>query len=95
VQILVTTQTVRLLSRTLNLSALYIHALSLTLKGDQILQVSEHKMQRKILLHVHPLLGNVLGNKFPRRQTFGKQSVARLRNNRRGCVFYVVRAKQQ
>jgi hypothetical protein len=35
-----------------------------------------------ILLHVHPLLGNVLVNEFPRRQILGKQSVARLRNNR-------------
>jgi hypothetical protein len=43
-----------------------------------------------ILLHVHPLLGNVLVNEFPRRQ-----SVARLRNNKGGCVVYVVRAKQQ
>jgi hypothetical protein len=34
------------------------------------------------LLHVHPLLGNVLVNKFPRRQILGKQSVARLRNNK-------------
>jgi hypothetical protein len=33
-----------------------------------------------ILLHVHPLLGNMLLNKFPRRQILGKQSVARLRN---------------
>jgi hypothetical protein len=41
-----------------------------------------------------PLLGNVLVNKFPRRQILGKQSVAGLRNNRRGCVFYVVRAEQ-
>jgi hypothetical protein len=42
-----------------------------------------------ILLHVHPLLGNVLVNKFPRRQVLGKQSVARLRNNRGSCVFHV------
>jgi hypothetical protein len=48
-----------------------------------------------ILLHVHPLLGNVLVKKFPRKQIFGKQSVARLRNNRWGYVFYVVRAKQR
>jgi hypothetical protein len=42
-----------------------------------------------ILLHVHPLLGNVLLNKFPRRYILGKQSVARLRNNRGSCVFCV------
>jgi hypothetical protein len=45
-----------------------------------------------ILLHVHSLLGNVLINKFPRREILGKQSVAMLRNNKEGCVFYVVRA---
>jgi hypothetical protein len=44
------------------------------------------------LLHVHPLTGKALVNKFPRRQILGRQSVARLRNNRGGCVFYVVRA---
>jgi hypothetical protein len=46
------------------------------------------------MLHVHELLGNVLVNKFSRREILGKQSVARLCNNRRGCVFYVVRAEQ-
>jgi hypothetical protein len=35
-----------------------------------------------LLLHAHPLLGNVLVNNFPRRQILDKQSVARLRNNR-------------
>jgi hypothetical protein len=44
------------------------------------------------MLYVRPLLGNVLVNKFPRRQILGKQSVAKLRNNRGGCVFFVVRA---
>jgi hypothetical protein len=46
------------------------------------------------MLHVHPLLGSGLCNKFPRRQILGKHSVAirRLRNNRGGCVFYIVRA---
>jgi hypothetical protein len=48
-----------------------------------------------ILLHVHPLPGNELVNKFPRRQILGKQFVARLRNNRESCVYYVARAKQQ
>jgi hypothetical protein len=48
-----------------------------------------------ILLHVHQLLGNVLVNKFPRRQILCKQSAARLRNNKRDCVFYVVRAEQR
>jgi hypothetical protein len=42
-----------------------------------------------ILLHVHPLLGSVLVNKFPRRQILGKKSVARSRNNRGSCVFRV------
>jgi hypothetical protein len=36
-----------------------------------------------IWLYVHPMLGNGLVNKFLRRQNLGKQSVARLRNNRR------------
>jgi hypothetical protein len=35
-----------------------------------------------MLLHVHPLLGNGVVNKFPRRQILGKESVARSRNNR-------------
>jgi hypothetical protein len=48
-----------------------------------------------VLLHAHPLLGSVLVNKFPRRPILGKQSVARLLNNSRGCVLYVVRSKQQ
>jgi hypothetical protein len=43
-----------------------------------------------MLLHVHQLLG-----KFPRRQILGNKSVARLRNNRWGRVFYVVRAEQR
>jgi hypothetical protein len=47
-------------------------------------------IRRIILLHVHPLLGDVLINEFPRRQLLGKQSVARLRNNKGGCIFYVV-----
>jgi hypothetical protein len=41
---------------------------------------------RILLLHVHPLLGNGLVNKFPRRQILGKQSVARSRNNRTKLV---------
>jgi hypothetical protein len=32
--------------------------------------------------HIATLLGNVLGNKFPRTQILGKQSVATLRNSR-------------
>jgi hypothetical protein len=54
-----------------------------------------------ILLHVHPLLGNGLVNKFPRSQILAKQSVARLHNNsgNRRSVFNVVcaitSAKQQ
>jgi hypothetical protein len=46
-------------------------------------------MSRKTGQHVHPLLGNVLVNKFPRRQILGKESVARSRNNRGSCVFCV------
>jgi hypothetical protein len=42
-----------------------------------------------VLLHVPPLLGNVLVNKFPRRQILGKQSVASSRNNKGSCVFRV------
>jgi hypothetical protein len=41
-----------------------------------------------ILLHVHPLLGNELVNKFPRGQILGTHSVSRLRNNRE-AVFSV------
>jgi hypothetical protein len=47
------------------------------------------------LLLVHPLLGNVLVNKFLRREILGKQSIARLDNNGRRCIFYVVRAEQR
>jgi hypothetical protein len=32
-----------------------------------------------LMLHVHPLLGNGLVNKFPQRQILGKESVARLK----------------
>jgi hypothetical protein len=38
-------------------------------------------------LYTRTLLSNGLVNEFPRRQTLGKQSVARLRKNRGGCVF--------
>jgi hypothetical protein len=38
----------------------------------------------------HPLLGNRLINKFPRRQILGKQSVDKLCKNRGGCVLCVV-----
>jgi hypothetical protein len=47
------------------------------------------------MLHVHLLLGNVLVNEFPRRKILEKQSVAMLSNNKGGCVYYVVRAKQE
>jgi hypothetical protein len=43
--------------------------------GFIVLKNNEHIY---ILLHVHPLLGN----EFPRGQILGKQSVARLRNNK-------------
>jgi hypothetical protein len=49
----------------------------------------ENKIATIILLHVNPLLGNGLVNKFPRRQILGKQSVARLSNNKESCVFCV------
>jgi hypothetical protein len=42
-----------------------------------------------IILLVHPLLGNVMVIKFPQRQILGKQSVARLCNNKGSCVFRV------
>jgi hypothetical protein len=45
-------------------------------------KIAVFKVSRKVLLHVRPLLGNGLVNKFPRRQILVKQSVARLRNNR-------------
>jgi hypothetical protein len=41
-----------------------------------------YELNLYILLHVYPLLGNGLVNKFPRRQILDKQSVARSRNNR-------------
>jgi hypothetical protein len=47
------------------------------------------KKKKILLLHVHPLLGNVLVNKFPRGQILGKRSIARLRNSRGKCVFHV------
>jgi hypothetical protein len=42
-----------------------------------------------ILLYVHPLLGNIFVNKFPRRQILGKQTVVKLRNNRKSYVLHV------
>jgi hypothetical protein len=51
-----------------------------------------NSLKEGAMLHAYPLLGNRLINKFPLRQNLGKQSVARLRNNRGDCVFYVVRA---
>jgi hypothetical protein len=41
------------------------------------------------MLHVHPLLGNVLVNKFPRKEILGNQSVAKLCNNKGSYVFRV------
>jgi hypothetical protein len=46
------------------------------------------------MLHVHPLLGNVLVNKLPRRQILGKESDAGLRNNRGGCFLPCPRWRQ-
>jgi hypothetical protein len=43
-----------------------------------------------IFLHVHPLLGNGLVNKFSR--FLVNSPFARLRNSRECCVFYVIRA---
>jgi hypothetical protein len=40
-----------------------------------------------ILLHVRPLLGSVLVNKFLWRPTLGKQAIARLLYSRWSCVF--------
>jgi hypothetical protein len=40
-----------------------------------------------------PIARQRVGEKIPRRQILGKHSVARLRRNRRGCVFYIVRAE--
>jgi uncharacterized membrane protein YfbV (UPF0208 family) len=48
-----------------------------------------------IMLHVQPLLGNVLVNKFPQIHILGKQAVVRLRNNSSNCAFYAVCTKQQ
>jgi hypothetical protein len=62
----------------------------LLVKCRQYLHEAQYEIL--ILLHVHPLLGNGLVIKFPRRQILDKQSVARLRNNKWGCVFYIVRA---
>jgi hypothetical protein len=47
----------------------------------------DHSYWKKILLHEHPLLGNVLLNKFPWRQILGTQSVTMLWNNRGSCVI--------
>jgi hypothetical protein len=38
---------------------------------------------------------DVLVKEVPRRQILDKHSVARLRNNRGGCVLYFVLSKQQ
>jgi hypothetical protein len=35
----------------------------------------KNKLFNIILIHVHPFLGNVLINEFPRRQILGKQSL--------------------
>jgi hypothetical protein len=48
-----------------------------------------------ILLHVHPLLGNVLVNKSPRRPIIGEQSVAGSRNNIWSCVSVSAVTTQQ
>jgi hypothetical protein len=47
-----------------------------------------NRFKEGAMLHVHPLLGNGLVKKFPRRQILGRQSVTRLRNNRGRCVSY-------
>jgi hypothetical protein len=54
-----------------------------TLRGrDELNGLRSMEISMLILLHVHPLLGNGLVNKFPRRQIPGKQSIAKSRNNR-------------
>jgi hypothetical protein len=42
-----------------------------------------------------PIARQRVGKQVPRRQILNKQSIARLRNNRWGCVFYFVRAEQR
>jgi hypothetical protein len=42
-----------------------------------------------MFLHVLPLLEKVFGKQVPAKTDFCTQSVARLRNNRGGCVFRV------
>jgi hypothetical protein len=39
--------------------------------------IRENSLKEGTMLPVHPLLGNVLVNKFPQRQILGKQPVAR------------------
>jgi hypothetical protein len=49
----------------------------------------------KILLHAHPLLGNVLVKKFPQRKIFGKFSVARSRTKSGSCFSVSAVTSQQ
>jgi hypothetical protein len=57
--------------------------------GRALWQYTDISRDNLVLLHVRPLLGNVLVNKFPQRQILGKQSVVRLRNNIGSPVFRV------
>jgi hypothetical protein len=72
-----------------SLGSTYCHRF--LLKYSRIIFISQSDIWSLIFLHVYPLLGNELVKKFQRRQILGKKSVARLRNNRGGCIFYVVR----
>jgi hypothetical protein len=77
----------------------FTRALHLSLSwASSIQSIPPHSVSLRtiwILLYVRSLLGNVLVNKFPRKQILGNQSVASLRNNGWGCVFYIVRTQQR
>jgi hypothetical protein len=60
----------------------WCHILEDNLRFENLKSYKQGSIQDYILLYTHPLLGNALINKFPRRQILGKQSVARSRNNR-------------
>jgi hypothetical protein len=49
----------------------------------------------RVLLYLHPLLGNGLVKKLPRRQIHGKQSVAMSRNNRTNVYSSLLGNKQR
>jgi hypothetical protein len=55
----------------------------------------QNTSRKTVEYNVNALPGNGSVNKFLWREILRKQSIARLRNNREGCVFYVVRAEQR